>query len=119
MRDLFKNLRPDIAFVDASAIHTWELTICHETNFTSSELYKQNKYRLLENDVSSVAGNRTVINRTIEVSTLDLVSDTSDFTSANQLTAVPPSLLRSVACQALDSSFGIYCTRNNNDPIKS
>ena len=25
-----KSFRPDIAIVDASTIHTWELTVCHE-----------------------------------------------------------------------------------------
>ena len=36
IRDLFINYRPDIAIVDASTIHTWELTIGHESNLASS-----------------------------------------------------------------------------------
>ena len=80
LRDLFKSFRPDIAIVDASTIHTWELTVCHESNFASSKLYKQNKHRLLGDDKTSFAGNRLVISHTMKVSTLGLASDTKDFT---------------------------------------
>ena len=80
VRDLFKSFRPDIAVVDVSSIHTWELTVCHETNFTSSKQYKQNKYRLLDDDKTSFAGNRSVTSHTVEVSTLGIVSDTKVFT---------------------------------------
>ena len=61
------------------------------------------------------AGNRSVTSHTVEVSTLGIVSDTKVFTSATKLPDVPASLWHSVACQALSSSFGIYCTRNSSD----
>ena len=115
VRDLFKSFRPDIAIVDASTIHTWKLTVCHESNFASSKLYKQNKYRFLGDDKTSFAGNRLVISHTMEVSTLGLASDTKDFTSATKLPDIPNSLWHLVACQALSSTFGIYCTRNSCD----
>ena len=86
-------------------VHTWELTACHESNFASSKLYKQNKYRLLGDDKTSFAGNRLVISHSMEVSTLGLASDTKDFTSATTLPDVPNSLWHSVTCQALSSSF--------------
>ena len=89
--------------------------MCHETNFTSSKQYKQNKYRLLDDDKTSSAGNRSVTRHTVEVSTLGIVSDTKVFTSATKLPDVPASLWHSVARQALSSSFGIYCTRNSSD----
>src|ERR1700690_3830502 len=114
-RDLFNNFRPDIAVVDESTVHTWELTVCHESNFASSKLFKQNKYRLLGDDKTIFAGIRSVVNHTVEISTLGLVSDTKDFTSAIKLPAAPASLWHSVACQALSSSFGIYCSRNSTD----
>ena len=117
IRELFNNFRPDIAIVGESTIHTWELTVCHESNFASSKLFKLNKYRLLGEDKTSFAGNRSVINHTVEISTLGLVSDTKDFTLATKLPAAPASLWHSVACQALSSSFGIYCTRNSTDDI--
>ena len=70
------------------------------------------------NFASFNVGNRLVISHTMEVSTLGLASDTKDFTSATKLPDVPNSLWHSVAnCQALSSSFGIYCTRNSNDDI--
>jgi len=91
--------------------------VCHETNFTSFKQYKQDKYRLLCDDKSSFAGNRSVISHTVEISTLGIVSDTKAFTFATKLPDVPASLWHSVACQALSSSFSIYCTRNSGvDP---
>ena len=110
VRDLFKSFRPDIAIVDASTIHTWERTVCHESNFASSKLYKQNKYRLVGDDKTSFSGNRLGISHTMGVSTLGLASDTKNITPD-----IPNSLWHSVACQALSSSFGIYCTRNSCD----
>ncbi len=38
--DIFNSLRPDIAIIRADLIETLELTVCHETNFQKSKLYK-------------------------------------------------------------------------------
>ena len=70
---------------------------------TSSKQYNQNKYRLLDDDKTSFAGNRCVTSHTVEVSTLGIVSDTKVFTSAIKLPDVPASLWHSVACQALST----------------
>ena len=70
---------------------------------------------LLDDDKTSFADNRSVTSHTVEVSTLGIVSDTKVFTSITKLPDVPASLWRSLACQALSSSFGIYCTRNSSD----
>ena len=64
---------------------------------------------------TSFSGNRLVISHTMEVSTLGLASDNKDFTSTTKLPDVSNSLWHSVACQALSSSIGIYCTRNSSD----
>ena len=63
---------------------------------------------------TSYAGNRLVISHTMEVSMLGLDSDTKDCTSATKLPDIPNSFWHSVACQALSSSFGIYCTGTRN-----
>ena len=68
------------------------LTVCHDSNFASSKLCKQNKYRLLGDDKTSFTGTRAVLSHTMEVSTLGLASDTKDFTSATKLPDVPNSL---------------------------
>ena len=102
VRDLFKIFGPYNAVVDVPSIHTWELTACHETNFTSSKQYQQNTYRLLDDDKTSFAGNRSVTSHTVEVSTLGIVSDTKVFTSATKLLDVPASL-----CQTFQLHCGI------------
>ena len=79
----------------------------------------QNKYRLLDGDKTSFAGNRPITSHTVEVSTLGIVSDTKVFTSATKLPDVPASLWHFLACQALSSSFGIYCTRNSSDDLST
>ena len=62
-----------------------------------------------------INNNNKFYRHTVEVSTLGLASDTKDFTSATKLPDIPNSLWHSVTCQALSSSFGIYCTRNSCD----
>ena len=47
--DLFLQFRPDIAIKHFSQIDILELTVCHESNLTSSRQYKQSKYQNLKN----------------------------------------------------------------------
>jgi hypothetical protein len=119
VRDLFKNLRPDIAVMSARSLHVWELTICHESNLHSSKQYKLDKYKLLHNDMSSIAGARRLSVHTIEVSTLGFVASTVDFTTALNIPGVPDDIILSIARQSIQSSFSIYCNRNNSDTVNS
>ena len=103
--------------MDSHEINTWELTVCHETNFVSSKLYKVNKYTMLYKDATSLIENKKIINHTLEISALGFVSDSSSFLKNTALPKLPASLLQSICRQALNSSFAIYCCRNNNDEV--
>jgi len=115
VRDLFSNLRPDIAVVDNNTVNTWELTVCHETNFMSSKQYKVNKYTSLKNDTTSLIENKHIITHTLEISVLGFVSDSSNFLKSTGLPKLPVNLLQSICRQALNSSFSIYCCRNSTE----
>jgi len=117
VRDLFTNLRPDIAILDESTVHTWELTVYHKTNFLTSKAYKVNKYINLQDDIASVIGTRTVFNHTIEVSTLGFVADTKSYTSALGILNIPIELFSAITEQVLRSSYVIYCDRNKNNNL--
>ena len=86
--DLFTNCRPDLAIVDNNSIHILELTVCRETNLISSHDYKSNKYKNISSRGSSLAGNRKIVPHFIEISTLGLISNCSDFTRAVDIDAM-------------------------------
>ena len=113
VRDLFNSSQPDLAVMDSTSVYTWELTVCHESNMIASKLYKENKYRLLRSDISSVVGGRNLLTHTVEISTLGFVSDTEKFKKAIGVLNIPNDLINAIAAQALRSSFSIYCDRNN------
>ena len=49
----------------------------------------------------------------LEVSTLSFIADISDFTKALEIQIMPDNLKRSIVIVALESSFSIYCNKNN------
>ena len=52
LSNVFDSLRPDIAIKSNSSIITLGLTICHESNISSSREYKINKYKNLINHLT-------------------------------------------------------------------
>ena len=52
------------------------------TTTVKKKQFTKNKYRLLGDDKTAFAGNRSVISHTVEISTLGLTSDTKVFTAA-------------------------------------
>ena len=74
--ELFASLRPDIAIIYEGNIETFELTVCLETNFIKSKLYKQSKYQSsLKGDIRPEFKNLKLINETVEISNLGLYAD--------------------------------------------
>jgi len=112
--DLFINCRPDLAIAGLDCIHVLELTICHETNMIRSRDYKKNKYKDIAQHGSTLAGNRRIVCHSIEISTLGFISNISDFTKAAQIAIMPDDLKRSIVKTVVNSSFNIYCNRNNS-----
>ena len=114
VRDLFKHYRPDIVVLTEVNICVLELTICHESNFVKSHDYKCNKYINLQADLTTLSENRHVITNCIEVSSLGLISDISNFLNLVSVPNMSPALKFKVCKSVIDHSFQIYCNRNNN-----
>ena len=111
--ELFQNCRPDLAIVGRDSIHVFELTVCHETNMIRSRDYKKNRYKYIGLNRSTLAGNRTIVCHSIEISTLGFISNICDFTKAVQIPNMPDDLKRTIVKTVLKFSFDIYCNRNN------
>ena len=111
--ELFNSLRPDIAILDLNTVTILELTICHETNLHKSKSYKLDKYKNIVSCCSSKSLGKTISIYTIEVSTIGLISKTQEFTDAVGLPRIPPNLKERITRTVLDSSYKIYCGRNN------
>ena len=99
--------------------------------------YKNNKYKDIGCYGSTLAENRKIVPHFIEVSTLGVVANISDFTKALKIPIIiiynnnrfnvrfsvgrrhrgppmmPDNLKRSIVIAALKSYFSIYCNRNN------
>ena len=72
----------DIVICDESKILVLELTICHETNFQKSKLYKLSKYENIQTCLQSNFKNIPVLVFLIEISVLGFISDLKTFTNA-------------------------------------
>ena len=110
--DLFLQFRPDIAIKHFSQIDILELTVCHESNLTSSRQYKQSKYQNLKNYIVAKDENVSVNIFTLEISVLDLTSDFELFQVHNLKEKVPPSVKTKLSRSVLYDSYNIYCKRN-------
>lgn len=110
---VFRSLRPDIVIIQKKSISTLELTICHETNATTSKNFKISKYKNLKHNLLPEYAKYNLAHYTVEVTSLGFISDISDFCSLNLVTDKMPvhveqALFRSV----ISSSYSIYCSRN-------
>src|SRR5882757_1109156 len=79
VRDLFIGVRPDIAVVCNENIFVLELTVCHETNIVKSNEYKQNKYKNISSQGSTLADGKIISAHFIEVNTLGFISNLENF----------------------------------------
>jgi hypothetical protein len=116
--DVFHTVcRPDLVLVNLNSNDVLELTVCHETNLTKSKNYKQQKYKNIAANLHEQFKNTELNIFTLEVSNLGFISDITDFIKSANLPKLPIALKRSIIIKAINSSFNIYCNRNN--PIKS
>ena len=111
--DLFFPSRPDIAIKYSSRIDILELTVCHETNISSSQKYKQSKYQSLHNHLI-VKDNETSVNIfTLEITTLGFMSDFKLFQVRNLKDKLLENHKAQIFKSVLSDSFNIYCKRNS------
>ena len=58
---IFTSVRPDLAIVTENTVLIVELTICYETNLRSSKLYKENKYKDLNDFKTEIIADRNLV----------------------------------------------------------
>src|SRR6218665_2209054 len=102
-----------------SELFVLELTICHELHLKLSQTYKLNKYKNLSHHLNNEYKHYNIRIFTLEVSTIDFVSDTDEFTAAVGLSKSPNNVIQTIIRQALFSSFTIYCDSNNVTRLES
>ena len=112
--DVFNDLRPDIVIVSGSKIHVLELTICHETNLENSRKYKTTKYNNIRDKRKEAFLCRQVELFTVEVTSLGLMQDLTDFTTSLTIPKLPDSVYKDIVHSVISNSYGIYRNRNNN-----
>ena len=118
LSNIFQTLRPDIAILNARGIVTLELTICHETNLAilaKSKDYKSSKYADILSDTNIAYSESNIQNYTIEITTLGLISDCSEFCKNNLVSLFPDEILSQLSISAISNTFEIYCNQNNLD----
>jgi hypothetical protein len=64
--------------------------------------------------LTSLAVNRKVVTNCIEVSSLGLISDISNFLKIINVASMSSVVKLKICKSAIDHSFQIYCNRNNN-----
>ena len=109
---LFISLRPDIAVRHHNMISTLELTICHKTNAIASKQFKLSKYNNLNQNLLPRFSKYKLLNNTIEVTTLGLISKSSEFSKTNLVEKMPDHIKHLVFNSVISDSYSIYCLRN-------
>ena len=113
LSNVFDSLRPDIAIKSDSSIITLELTICHESNISSSREYKINKYKNLMNHLLPSVSHYSLNRFTIEVTPLGFISDMSNFLKCINVEAWSNEIINLIRQTAISESYNIYCLRNS------
>ena len=109
---VFKTLRPDIVLVDKQRVVTLELTVCHESNLCKSRQYKTDRYKDIVTNLNADFAHFAVKSFTVEVTTLGLISDISDFVKYIAISKMPCSTKSLITLRALSKSIEIYYARN-------
>jgi hypothetical protein len=110
--DLFNSIRPDLAIKWGNTIAVLELTVCHETNLINSKVFKENKYKNIADQMSSIITHCSIKCFTVEISCLGFVSDVSGFCKFCSLSELNVNVKRQLIYSVLHDSFDIYAKRN-------
>ena len=111
--DLFNSIRPDLVIRKDKKISVIELTVCHETNLTSSKTYKEVKYKNIDNCKSTIIKDCDVSLSTCEVSVLGFVQFDSTSLKDFLIPHLDESLLSNITRCVIQSSFDIYAHRDS------
>ena len=71
---------PTPAILSLDQIICLELAVCHETNVINSRTFKQSKYMTLQDNLCREHSKKNLVEHTVEVTDLGLISNINDFT---------------------------------------
>lgn len=110
--DIFSSVRPDLAIVKGNSALIIELTICHETNLKSSKMYKENKYKNLNDfKIGSIADHDLILT-TCELSVLGFLQFDNCVYQNLTVPTFDDSIINIIAKTVIQSSFDIYTHRD-------
>lgn len=110
--DLFNGLRPDLAIMINSEIHVLELTVCHESNLSSSKAYKETKYKQLSKHKAELIKHCSICVHTFELSVLGFLAINKSFFSHCNIPYFDKDLIGNLIKSAISSTHYIYTRRN-------
>ena len=111
VEDVFDRLR-HIAFISPGKIQVLELTICHESNFDHSKKFKTSKYVNLKDERKIGYSSSKIELYTAEISSLGLMRDLSNFTTAVAKAKFPNEIDNNIVKSVISNSYNIYRNRN-------
>lgn len=110
--DIFSSVRPDLVIVKEKSALAVELTICHETNLRSSKIYKENKYKDLNDFKTGIITDHDIVLTTCELSVLGFLQfDNATFQNFS-IPTFDDNIINTIAKTVIQSSFDIYLQRD-------
>ena len=110
--DIFYSVRPDMVIVKEKLALIVELTVCHETNLSSSKLYKENKYKDLDRLKTGVIADHELVLTTCELTVLGFLQFDSSVFKKHSIPSFDDSLINNISKSVIQSSFEIYTHRD-------
>ena len=89
-----------------------ELTICHETNLRSSKLYKENKYKDLNDFKTGLIADHDLVLTTCELSVLGFLQFDNFAYQNLSIPTFDDDIINAIARTVIQLSFDIYIHRD-------
>jgi hypothetical protein len=110
--DIFTSVRPDLVIVKEKFALIVELTICHETNLRSSKIYKENKYKDLNDFKCGIIADHDLVLTTCELSVLGFLQFDKSVYQKLSIPLFDDSIIHNITKAVIQSSFDIYIQRD-------
>jgi hypothetical protein len=112
--DIFTSFRPDLVLVNFKSKRAIviELTVCHETNMRSSKIYKETKYKDLDNFKTELIKDHRIVLTTCELSVLGFLQFDSKTFNKLTIPTFDSNFITRLSKTVIQSSFDIYTHRD-------
>ena len=110
--DIFTSVRPDLVIASGRSALIVELTICHETNLKSSKMYKENKYKELNDYKTGVIADHDLVLTTCELSVLGFLQFDKSVYKNFAIPIFDDNLIKTMSKDVIQASYGIYTHRD-------